>query len=61
MPRRARIAGLTIRRSSSVHTTASRGKSNRHGKGRSAAHYAPVVYLYAIVAPLFTRMLIYSP
>jgi hypothetical protein len=60
MPRRARIAGLTIRRSSSVHTTASRGKSNRPG-GRSAAHYAPVVYLYAIVAPLFTRMLIYSP
>ncbi|STT00693.1 Hemolysin [Klebsiella pneumoniae] len=31
------------------------------GEGRSAAHYAPVVYLYAIVAPLFTRMLIYSP
>lgn len=28
MPRRARIVGLTIRRSSSVHTTASRGKSN---------------------------------
>ncbi len=28
MPRRARIAGLTIRRSSSVHTTVSRGKSN---------------------------------
>ena len=26
MPRRARIVGLTIRRSSSVHTTASRGK-----------------------------------